>query len=194
MPCPWPGQHPCPEDARDSCPAGDAPGRTLPVGSGEREKRQEEQGEMRNSCWVNKSCSDVGEGELPWSPASQAGREPPANKFLFDAVKRPDRVRLRDGENPEKNAREEGGSCPGTPQGSVAAGVAAVQELPVPSWCHLAASWRLKSHPCPGKKCQGEPGTPSSPTPSFSSVGFHGAPPPCPGDVLAAHAAGPGCR
>lgn len=73
---------------------------------------------MRNSWLVKKRCSDVGEGELPWSPAFQAGWEPPANKFLFDAVKTPDHVRLQDGENPEKNARKEGGSCPGTPQGS----------------------------------------------------------------------------
>lgn len=51
-------------------------------------------------------------------PAFRAGFEPPANKFLFDAVKTPDHVSLQDGENPEKNTRKEGGSCPGTPRGS----------------------------------------------------------------------------
>lgn len=67
---------------------------------------------------VNKRRSDVGEAELPWSPTVQAGGEPPANKFRFDAVKTADHVSLRDGENPEKNTRKEGGSCPGAPQGS----------------------------------------------------------------------------
>lgn len=72
----------------------------------------------------------------------KAGCEPPANKFLFDAVKTPDHVSLQDGENPEKNTGEEGGSCPGSPQGSGperlgwVAAVQPLQELPVPGPPH----------------------------------------------------------
>lgn len=179
--------HWCPARGRDSIRAQRMPG--IPVrlemppgtaafllGSGAREKRQEEQREKRNSWLVNKRCSDVGEGELPWSPAFQAGWEPPAHKFLFDAGKTPDHVSLQDGENPEKNTRKEGGSCPGTPRGSrpewlgglglgstSPAPPGAPRELP----CQAPRATSLlpggRNLPCPGNKCQSDPGTPSFP-------------------------------
>lgn len=120
------------------CP-GFLPGRRCHLGRTRKAPR-----EKRNSWLVNKRRSDVGEAELPWSPTFQAGWEPPANKFLFDAVKTPDHVSLGDGENPEKNTRKEGGSCPGTPQGSGLSGwTGSVAGAPCRG--HLAASWRLKS-------------------------------------------------
>lgn len=50
-------------------------------------------------------------------PFKLAGSHQHINSCLTQG-RHPINVSLQDGENPEKNTRKEGGSCPGTPRGS----------------------------------------------------------------------------